>query len=497
MDVMRLIAASNGEDVAFRTVVDAIPAVVWSARADGRIDYVNRRWLEAFGPGSGGETRFDWRHMLHEDDVALALARWTLCLSNGGHLDMECRLRDVLGHYRWYRISALPLCDVREHVMRWYGTISDIHENRLKDERLRLSERQFRAIADSIPQMIWVARPDGAIEYLNAQFYDFTGDSRGRLRGWSFPAIIHAEDRDRVLERWQRAIEAGEPYEDEVRLLGATGEYRWFLTRGVPVKDHAGSVLRWFGSCTDVTEQHEEAERTRRIADAFQSVLLPQHLPSVDGLRFAVSYTPAYETAKVGGDWYDAFTLDDGSTGISIGDVMGHGTEASVMMGMLRQRIFAAAIDDYPTDVVLQKANRMLLRADFGETTRMASAMYGRIDTGARSFRFSTAGHPPGIIVRNGRASFLPAGDPVLGSGDVLCFRNFDVPLEPGTVLVFYTDGLTEFRYDMLGEEARLLDIAAEVFRHPPANPALHLKQRMLNGNAPHDDIAILTVEVL
>jgi serine phosphatase RsbU (regulator of sigma subunit) len=78
----------------------------------------------------------------------------------------------------------------------------------------------------------------------------------------------------------------------------------------------------------------------------------------------------------------------------------------------------------------------------------------------------------------------------------VLTFRNFEVLLEPGTALVFYTDGLTEFRHDMLAEEQRLLECAAHIFKNPPADPALRLKEVMLNGNAPRDDIAILTVEI-
>lgn len=493
MDVSGLLAASAAGDLAFPTVVDALPTIVWAARADGTVDYCNRRWDEAFA------AHRDWQPLLHNADVPSVLAEWALCLSNGRNFDAECRLFDVSGAYRWYRIAATAQRDERGLVQRWLGTITDVHDLHLSAEQLRVSERQYRAIADSIPQMVWVARADGAIEYLNPQFYRYTGDARGRLRGWSFMPIIHPDDRDRVLGKWQNAIEAGYAYEDEVRLIGANGRYRWFLVTGLPVKNASGAVVRWFGSCTDITAHHEASERNRRMADAFQAVLLPRRLPSIDGIRFDASYTPAYETAKVGGDWYDVFSLGDGGIGISIGDVMGHGTEAAVMMGMLRQRIFIAATDGYPPDIVLQKANELLLRGDFNDdAVRMATAVYGRVDKGLKRLRFATAGHPLGITVRpDGHAEFLSGGDPVLGSAGCLLLRTFDVALEPGTVLVFYTDGLVEFRRDMLGEEQRLLSVVESVALAGGPEPARRIKELMLCQCAPADDIAILTIEIL
>ena len=493
MDVSDLLAASAAADFTYPTVVDAIPTIVWAARADGTVEYCNRRWDETFGG------QHDWQPLLHHADHPFVLTEWTLCVANGRTFEVECRLRAASGEHRWYRVVAEPQFDEQGSPVRWFGTISDVHETHVRAERLRVSERQYRAIADSIPQMVWVARADGAIEYLNPQFYRYTGHAHGRLRGWSFVPVIHPDDRDRVIGKWQRAIDEGYAYEDEVRLIGADGTYRWFLVNGVPYRDPRGAVVRWFGSCTDITSHHETSERNRRMADVFQSVLLPKRLPEIDGVRFDASYTPAYETAKVGGDWYDVFWLDGGDVGISIGDVMGHGTEAAVMMGMLRQRIFIAATEEHPNDAVLQKANATLLRSTFSEdSVRMASALYGRIDRDLRRLRFSTAGHPPGILVdKNGRARFLPCGDPVLGSANCLILRTFEVALEPGTWLVFYTDGLVEFGRDLLREERRLLDVSASVASAPGSNPARAIEELMLGRSTPSDDIAVLTIQIL
>jgi len=115
-----------------------------------------------------------------------------------------------------------------------------------------------------------------------------------------------------------------------------------------------------------------------------------------------------------------------------------------------------------------------------------------------RRLRFSTAGHPPGILVdKNGRSRFLPGGDPVLGSANCLILRTFEVPLEPGTTLVFYTDGLIEFSRDMLAEEQRLLEVTASVASACGPNPARRIEELMLGRCAPSDDIAVLTIQIL
>ena len=119
---------------------------------------------------------------------------------------------------------------------------------------LRTSERQFVMLADSLPQFVWVARPDGSGIYFNQQWLDYTGLTLTQScgHGWSTP--FHPDDRQRAQDAWQQATQSGSPYELEGRLRRADGVYRWWLIRGVPRRDAEGEIIKWFGTCTVIDD---------------------------------------------------------------------------------------------------------------------------------------------------------------------------------------------------------------------------------------------------
>ncbi|MCC6678742.1 MAG: PAS domain S-box protein [Phycisphaerales bacterium] len=126
------------------------------------------------------------------------------------------------------------------------------------------AEAQFRQLADSIPQLAWMARPDGWIYWYNRKWLEFTGKSPRELEGWGWREVHDPEHLPRVMEAWGESIRTGEPLDTEFPLRGADGVYRWFLTRVLPLRDEGGRIIRWFGTNTDITEQRESA---RRIAE--------------------------------------------------------------------------------------------------------------------------------------------------------------------------------------------------------------------------------------
>lgn len=125
---------------------------------------------------------------------------------------------------------------------------------------LSASEARFRAIADSMPQMVWSTLPDGFHDYYNARWYEFTGVPPGSTDGEGWNGMFHPEDQERAMARWRHSLETGDPYEIEYRLRRADGVYRWTLGRATPIRNEAGEIARWFGTCTDIEDLKRAVE---------------------------------------------------------------------------------------------------------------------------------------------------------------------------------------------------------------------------------------------
>ena len=125
---------------------------------------------------------------------------------------------------------------------------------------LGVSEARFRTLADFVPQIVWVTRPDGYHEYYNRRWYDFTGVPLGSTDGEGWNGVFHPDDQPRAWDRWRHSLATGEPYEIEYRLRRADGAYRWVLGQALPERDATGAIVRWFGTCTDIDDRKREAE---------------------------------------------------------------------------------------------------------------------------------------------------------------------------------------------------------------------------------------------
>jgi PAS domain S-box-containing protein len=123
------------------------------------------------------------------------------------------------------------------------------------------SEAKFRAIADSMPQMVWSTLPNGFHDYYNARWYEFTGVPAGSTDGEGWNGMFHPDDQERARQLWSYSLETGEPYEIEYRLRRADGVYRWTLGRAQPIRNELGEITRWFGTCTDI-------EDLKRVVDS-------------------------------------------------------------------------------------------------------------------------------------------------------------------------------------------------------------------------------------
>jgi serine phosphatase RsbU (regulator of sigma subunit)/anti-sigma regulatory factor (Ser/Thr protein kinase) len=231
-------------------------------------------------------------------------------------------------------------------------------------------------------------------------------------------------------------------------------------------------------------------EREHRAAVGLQRSLLPGRLPDFVDVEVAVRYLPAVD--EVGGDWYDVIPLEQGLIGVAIGDVTGHGVRAAALMGQLRAGMRAYALEGHPPASVLELLNRLLTS---GFERGMATAAYGVFCTDTGILRLAAAGHPPPLVLAAGGARFEEADpDPPLGARQASTYREREIRVQPGEVVLLYTDGLIEARRERLDVGMRRLLAAAEAAGPVPAALCGAVVDEILGRRAPDDDVAVLAL---
>src|SRR5216684_5261826 len=139
------------------------------------------------------------------------------------------------------------------------------------EEALRESERRWRCLTEALPQLVWSATPDGACDYFSTQWTQHTGVPESDLLGWRWLEVLHPDDREPTRKLWTDSVAGRGPYDVEYRVCRTDGEYRWFKTRGVPIRDGAGNIFKWFGTCTDITDAKQLEEQLRLAKEAAES----------------------------------------------------------------------------------------------------------------------------------------------------------------------------------------------------------------------------------
>ncbi len=248
----------------------------WDAASD-RVTF-GARAAEILGLPEG--VALEWpllRARLAQDDRPRVRRAVLEAFSQGRDLDLECRLLPPDGHPGAGKLDGQAVAHCVALVGRpdyaspaqgggvlgMTGMAQDISARREADDHLRQSEEELRALANTIPQLAWMADPSGAIVWFNQRWYEYTGITPAESTGWGWKDVYDPAVLPAVLEHWDESVRTGSPFEMEFPIRGADGNFRWFLTRVEAVHDRDGRVVRWFGTNTDV-DQVKRAEQALR-----------------------------------------------------------------------------------------------------------------------------------------------------------------------------------------------------------------------------------------
>jgi PAS domain S-box-containing protein len=184
--------------------------------------------------------------------------------------DVEMGVPTRKGNISWRIVNAQPVLDDAGNLLGVVVSFFDITERKLAEQALRESEKRFRSLANSMPQLVWTALPDGRVDYYNQRHLEYQDIKPVKEGDWEWAPVLHPDDTQATVDAWLHAVETGEIYQIEHRIRIADGSYRWHLSRGVPMLDDKGRIIRWFGTATDIHDLKLAEEKLKVYASRLE-----------------------------------------------------------------------------------------------------------------------------------------------------------------------------------------------------------------------------------
>lgn len=222
-------------------------------------EHIGRQLREVLSPELANRAEPFLRHVLETGESVL-------------NREISGRPIDDPEHVHYWLVSYYPVWE-GEHIIGIGGVVQEITEVKKAEDALRRSERMFRELADSMPQIVWAAQPDGTVDYFNRRWHELARAPYETTGDQSWIPVLHPEDREAARAAWDESVRTGQALQLESRFqFPGFAEYRWHLTRALPIRDEAGQITRWFGTCTDIhdqkTTQEKLADQAAALAEA-------------------------------------------------------------------------------------------------------------------------------------------------------------------------------------------------------------------------------------
>ncbi len=402
-------------------------------------------------------------------------------------------------------VHASPIRGPDDTIEGAVAVIRNITHQWEAEKALRQSEERFRTLVELLPLGICEIDTSGRITFVNSAICRMQGRSPDEVLGKAFWEVIGVpSEAERLRTSFARAVAESPPPEPMmVPVLAKDGRCLEMQVEWNYKRDHEGRVAGFTLVVTDATERvkaHKELERDyereHRIAETLQTSLMRPVPRKIGRFEFEKLYRAAWDEARIGGDFYDVFPLNDDKIGIVIGDVSGKGLKAAVQVASAKYSLRGRAYECHSPAAVMEQVNRTLVQ-DM-ESEGFASVFLGILDCRRNALKYANAGHAPVMHWRQSesRAVLLMPTGPVTGIDGGAVFGEVEVGLESGDELMLGTDGLYEVHCGgSYLELDRLLEIYSDLKQQGVCS-AVELVNKVVEycrGDL-RDDIAVLRV---